>query len=381
MDSGARSGPDGSSFAGLTLMAISVLISTYNRAALLEGVLQSLRRQDFRPDDEVIVVDNGSTDHTSRILARAASDFPAPLRHFRETTPGKTAAMIAGLRVATGDVVALTDDDVHVADDWLAAIRQIFDDPTVALVGGRVDPLWERPAPAWLWAEGDEEAALYGALSSPLALLHYGAAQELGSRTAVGANMAVRRQVIEALGGFRPDLGRHRGTLLGGEDHDFCQRAVAAGYRCEYRPELRVRHHVPAERTRLRYFTRWFFWSGATEAILESHELATGTAKRAAHRHYLRRLVLTSAATVGRVVTGRWRDAINHAMGAAYAAGYLAQRMKLAIRGAVPRRVRSNQLPPEGGSEQQGSSKGKSSESEERASHRSAAAQQAGVHG
>ena len=91
-------------------------------------------------------------------------------------------------------------------------------------------------------------------MSSPLALLHYGEAQDLGRRTAVGANMAVRRSVFEALGGFAPHLGKRRGTLLGGEDHDFCQRAVAAGYRCEYRPELRVRHWVPAERTRLPLF-------------------------------------------------------------------------------------------------------------------------------
>jgi cellulose synthase/poly-beta-1,6-N-acetylglucosamine synthase-like glycosyltransferase len=88
-------------------------------------------------------------------------------------------------------------------------------------------------------------------MASPLALLHYGEAQELGIRSALGANMIVRRTVLDALGGFDPHFGRRSGTLLSGEDHDFCERAVAAGYRCEYRPECAYntgsrRAHTPA---------------------------------------------------------------------------------------------------------------------------------------
>ncbi len=168
-------------------MRISVLITTYNRAALLEVTLQALRVQSYAPDDEVIVVDNGSLDETATVIARAAADFPVPLRQIRETTPGKPAALRAGVRTASGDVLALTDDDVLVSDDWVATVRQIFSDPSMALVGGRVDPLWERPAPSWLHI--DDARGRYSSMCSPLALLHYGEAQELGPRTAVGANL------------------------------------------------------------------------------------------------------------------------------------------------------------------------------------------------
>ena len=312
-------------------MRISVIITTYNRAALLQTTLQALRAQDYRRDDEVIIVDNGSSDGTLQVVARAASGFPAALRLVREATPGKTAALIAGIRIATGDVLALTDDDVLVDDTWLATVRQIFSDPSMALVGGRVDPLWERPAPSWLRIDEDAEGR-YGSMCSPLALLHYGQAQELGDRTAVGANMAVRRDVLEALGGMRVDLGRRRGTLLCGEDHDLCQRAVAAGLRCEYRPELRVQHWVPAERTRLRYFARWFFWSGITHALLEKPSRADRS-NPAAHRHFVKQLILSSLRSVIRLIAGRRREAIEQAMEAAFAAGYLMQRLKLLIRG------------------------------------------------
>ena len=178
------------------------------------------------------------------------------------------------------------------AEDWIETIRCLFRDPSLALVGGRVDPNWQRPAPAWLEVEQNGK---YTAMTSPLALLHYGEAQDLGGHTAVGANMAVRRSLFEVLGGFATHLGKKRGTLLGGEDHDFCQRAVVAGYRCEYRPELRVRHWVPAERTRFRYFLRWFFWSGITHAVIDRAQDSEATMQSPPPTiHYLRRFLVVS---------------------------------------------------------------------------------------
>jgi len=53
-------------------MTVSVIIATFNRAVLLETCLEYLERQPFGPHDEVIVVDNGSTDNTARVIADAA---------------------------------------------------------------------------------------------------------------------------------------------------------------------------------------------------------------------------------------------------------------------------------------------------------------------
>jgi len=311
----------------MAMLSISVVIATHNRAQLLRGTLDRLRTQAFAPGDEVIVVDNASTDATADVINAAAEGFPVPLHRRHDLSPGKAPALNAAILFARGDVLALTDDDVLVADDWIAIMRRLFEDPSVALVGGRVDPHWQRAAPAWLQVE---EQGRYGTMSSPLALLHYGEAQNLGQRTAVGANMAVRRAVFESLGGFAPNLGKRRGTLLGGEDHDLCQRAVNAGYHCEYRPELRVRHWVPAERTRLRYFLRWFFWSGITHAVMEGATDSTGqTAEHppASRLHWLRRFVLGSAAVPLQALSGRVSAAAAQAMDAAYALGYLAVRV------------------------------------------------------
>jgi hypothetical protein len=239
--------------------------------------------------------------------------------------PGKAPALNAAITVARGDILALTDDDVLVADDWIPAIRRVFKDPAIALVAGRVDPRWQRQAPSWLQVARHGQ---YGPMSSPLALLHYGETQQLGSRTAVGANMVIRRAAFEALGGFAAHLGKRRGTLLSGEDHDLCRRAVAAGYRCEYRPEVRVQHWVPAERVRLRYFVRWFFWSGITHAAIESPAASNGVRPRRplTLRYLLRRVVVGFSSALVQMVAGRTASAAAQLMDSAFALGYLASR-------------------------------------------------------
>jgi GT2 family glycosyltransferase len=302
-------------------MRISVVIATYNRASLLAGCLAQLGRQAYEPGDEIVVVDNGSRDDTRRVIERAAALSPVPLRYLHEAAPGKPPAMNAGVGAATGDVLALTDDDVLVADDWIATLRAIFSDPGIALAGGRVDPRWERPAPGWLPVDPHRP---YGRMTSPLALLHYGERQVLGQRTAVGANMAVRREVLAAVGGFALSLGRLRGSLLGGEDHDLCHRVAVAGYRCEYRPELRAQHWVPAERLRLRYYARWFYWSGITNALLDTGGAAGGRVTP----YWWGRLLAAPANAGASLLRRQPPAAVAALMDGAFALGYISRRLK-----------------------------------------------------
>ena len=314
-------------------MAISVVITTYNRASLLDATLEQLRRQVYEPEDEVIVVDNASTDDTAEVIARVAAGFPVRLTALRESVPGKTPALNTGIKAARGDILALTDDDVIVAEDWMSTIRRLFGDPSRGLVGGRVEPLWEQPAPRWLRVERNDR---YNQMASPLALLHYGDAQELGARTAVGANLVVRRAVHDAIGGFAPHLGRRRGTLLCGEDHDFCARAVAAGHRCEYRPELRVRHWVPAARIRLRYHVRWFYWSGVTNAMLDAGPAPDGGPL--VPPYLVRRILTAPLSCLKHVAAARQAEAAEQLLQAVFATGYIGERIRSRFRadGGVP---------------------------------------------
>lgn len=250
--------------------SLSILICTYNRAALLEETLAALAgaHHPAACAVETIVVDNNSTDDTPDVVRRAAGQTPWPVRYVRETRQGKSFALNTGLAVSRGDILALTDDDVLPAEDWLARIVEHFRTSEIVFLFGKVLPRWEvLPPPELLTPEARD---IWG----PLALIDYGdtpdryeAASFHRQRLPIGANLAVRRDVVERIGGWRTDLGKVDNTLIAGEDHEFCVRLYRAGlYSGLYDPAVRVKHFVPAARLSRAYFRQWFYWHGRTLA-------------------------------------------------------------------------------------------------------------------
>jgi glycosyltransferase involved in cell wall biosynthesis len=248
----------------------TVLIATYNRAALLDATLESIAclRAPGRTWD-VVVVDNNSRDETKVVVERRARSFPVPLRYMLETRQGRSSALNAGIAIADGTVLAMTDDDVQVEEGWLAAACDAIlesGDPMLRYAGGPVEPIWEAPPPAWLdLTRGD----LWGTI----AIQDHGGdafVYEAARKVPLGANMAADRSLFQELGGFRADLGRTSGaTPLGQEVPEWLMRVRAAGGRGLYLPAMRVRHHVPAARLTRRYFRRWWYGKGVSRAALE----------------------------------------------------------------------------------------------------------------
>jgi GT2 family glycosyltransferase len=310
----------------MTRPTISVLIATYNRAALLADCLESIREQPFESGDEVIIVDNASTDETAAVIERFARSASTRVLTLLEREPGKTPALATGIARASGTILALTDDDVCVGRGWITTIRQRFGaDPELALLAGRIDPRPERPWPTWL-VLGRER---FGRLSAPLGLVHYGEAQPLGPRSALGGNVAIRRDVLNALGGFAKQLGRIRGTLLCGEDHELSQRIVTSGYRAVYDPALCVRHWVPLERARLSYFLRWSFWAGATHSLMDAQNGGRDVTSVQARvpRYLWKRAVMAAVQATTELVRGRGPLVVERLMDGGFAIGYISDRL------------------------------------------------------
>jgi len=310
-------------------MTVSVVIATFNRAALLAECLEHLSRQPFADGDEVIVVDNASTDETARVIEAARAAFIVPLHHLDEPAPGKSRAIARAMTIASGDVLAFTDDDVNVEAGWLAAVRAVMRDDDVALVGGPVLPRWEAPPPRWLrGAHGLRRSASlsgerYDRLASPLALLHYGSSPiDLGPRTVLGANMAVRRSAFLQIGGFAPHLGKLRGTLLSGEDRELCRLVQAGGMRAVYAPDARVQHFVPADRMRIAYYMSWFFWSGITMATLDREQGVGGRTILGVPLYLIKRASFGALRAAGAALIGNLAAAVDRALDVAFAAGY-----------------------------------------------------------
>jgi GT2 family glycosyltransferase len=293
----------------------SVIIATYNRAALLDECLEHLCRQRLLPGDQIIVVDNGSTDDTAAVVARHQRGCPVPIQLLRESTPGKSRAIARAVAVATGDILAFTDDDVNVGEGWLDAVRDAMNDPAVALAGGPVKPRWQSTVPEWIRRGRDQHPRL----GAPIALLDYGEKSiDLGPRTLLGANLAVRKDVFVKAGGFPVALGKLRGTLLSGEDHELCRRVQDAGFVARYVPNATVEHWVPADRARVSYFLRWFYWSGITHAIMDGPGPKSPSRTLAGLPLYL----IVRAA----LATGNRASALNAAVDVAFTFGYAVER-------------------------------------------------------
>ena len=252
---------------------IAVLIATYNRAALLAETLDELAQSRTDPalPWEVVVVDNNSSDGTREVVLSRQARFPVPLRYVFEEKQGRSAALNTAIGVTAAPFLLFTDDDVRVDPGWLLAGATALRDGA-DYVGGPVAPIWETPPPPWLdLSRGD----LWGTI----AICNYGNERfvyEERQRVPLGANMGVRRSLVERVGGFRTDLGRTTGRrVLGQEVPELLARARAAGLRGVYVPQMTVRHHIPAWRLTKRYFRQWWTGKGYSRAILDAAQPIT----------------------------------------------------------------------------------------------------------
>ena len=104
---------------------VSVVIPVKDDAPMLENCLESLRRQSRAPD-EIIVVDNGSTDDSVWVARLSGATV------ITESRPGITAAASCGYDAAHGDVIARCDADSVLPTDWLARIEHVLAEHTEA---------------------------------------------------------------------------------------------------------------------------------------------------------------------------------------------------------------------------------------------------------
>jgi GT2 family glycosyltransferase len=247
---------------------VSVVVSTYNRADRLQLALEALLAQTGDVSYEVIVVDNNSTDRTAGIVAAIAERPNGRVRYAFEPRQGLSYGRNTGIALARGSIIALSDDDVRVATDWVERLHRTFAaHPEIDYIGGRVLPHWMAPPPRWLTM----------AHWSPLALQDYGAEPLVSGRERaiclVGANLAFRRRVFDIVGLFTPALGRIKDGIGSTEDHDMQLRVWRAGMRGLYAPSIVAVADVTPDRMEKRYHRRWHRGHGRHCAMMRLREL------------------------------------------------------------------------------------------------------------
>lgn len=227
------------------LPQISIIIPAYNAATTLPACIESLLAQSYPSTSyEVIVVENGSTDKTHAI----ASTYPVEVLHSQARGPA--AARNLGIEHSAADIVAFTDADCVAAPDWLAELIPLYQDETVAGVGGGI-LAYHRARPTLVERFSDEH--------SPLVNYWSGADEFLPHLYT--ANASFRRAAVQQVGGFNPHL-------YTGEDVDLSWRIqLQLELRLAYAPSAVVYHQ---HRTTRQALARQYRQYGFGEIMLDT---------------------------------------------------------------------------------------------------------------
>ena len=257
---------------------ISVVIATHSleRWTDLVTAVTGVRDQSLSPRETIVVVDRNPD-----LLARARDELDGIIAVENDRFPGAGGARNAGCAHATGDVLAFIDDDVRPDPGWLAELARPFSDPGVLGVGGTIAPDFDTARPGWFPDEFDWViGCTYRGLPKGQARV----------RNLIGANMSMRRDRFEQLGGFRENFGKV-GTRASPEETDLCVRASQRWPEMcwLHRPEASVRHRVPAGRVEFAYFVRRCWHEGIGKADMAT-VVGAGDAS-SSEREYVRRVL------------------------------------------------------------------------------------------
>ena len=260
---------------------LSVVICAYtdDRWEDLVASATSVLTQRVPPAELIVVID-----HNEHLLAKAAEQLPGA-KVIPNTGPkGLSGARNTGVGASSSTVVAFLDDDATAESDWTSHLLAPYSDPDVLGVGGWAVPEWVDGEPSWMpeefyWVVG----CSYRGLPTSTAPV----------RNLIGCNMSVRRDVLDAVGGFDVDLGRTADRPLGCEETELCIRAtdLHPGGRFMLEPRAVVHHRVPGTRTRWRYFRDRCRAEGVSKAWV-TRRVGSGSGLSSERAHAVRALPL-----------------------------------------------------------------------------------------
>jgi len=203
------------------LPSVSVIIPVFNGGAALKNCLKALKAQTYTGQIEIVVVNDGSTDESSRV----AKTFKGIIL-IEQENKGRAVARNRGLFGSSGEIIAFTDADCLPRPDWLEKlVFSLLKENNPGLVSGSII----LPLSANFWQRLDHQAW----------------AHSIGPRAAAGktlfgstANMCLLRSVFDRVGGFDE-------RLRGSEDSDLAFRVHKAGYENYFEPLAVVAHEHP----------------------------------------------------------------------------------------------------------------------------------------
>lgn len=220
---------------------ISVCVCTYHRDAMLARLIKLLALQETANilNVDLVVVDNDAAGPSRDLVLRLSQELGLQIKYEVEPVRTIAAARNHALRLAEGDFIALIDDDEFPPPNWLLTMYRAIQTFDVDGVLGPVKPFFEQMPPPWLM-----RGEFSGAPAIPTGTL-------LCQEQTYAGNAMVKAEVC-VLRGTPFD----ESFKIGGEDQDFFQNAMRAGYRFVAVEEATVYETVPPERWTKKYYVR-----------------------------------------------------------------------------------------------------------------------------
>ena len=284
-------------------MQVTVAICTYQRADALRAAMESLAQCDPPGEPwQLLIVDNADEPAVRELVESFKNRLP--VTYVAESKTGVSHARNRALAECTTPVVVFADDDVTFDHAWLRRMADaIAQHDECDFWGGRVKPVWLTDQPAWFAPD-----------RCPMLLdmiVHYDGGDEPRAwdrqtlKPFFCANLAMRVDAAQAVGGFDTGAG-HFGQRRGaGEDGFMVDALVSRGGRGWYVGDAVVHHPVPPERVTRRFARRFAWRQGWVSA--ETHRRLEGGDAQRLPRWWYRVAIEQGCRSFGRWIAGLLR--------------------------------------------------------------------------
>lgn len=228
---------------------VSVIIPTYNRGKLLPNTLDSFLSQDYPRDRyEIIIANNNSTDDTQPVIHEYCSKNPQ-ITALLEKRQGVHYARNSAAKIAKGDILYFTDDDMVADPSLITEIVKVFDlDPLIGSATGKIIGNFEVPPPRWVkkhlmnrYLSLTENNTPEGIVVSRKDIVY-------------SCHEAIRKDVFFECGGFNPE--NTAGVWIGDGETGLGIKMKKAGYIFAYTSRSVIYHLIPKSRMTLQYLIK-----------------------------------------------------------------------------------------------------------------------------
>ncbi len=195
---------------------ISIIIPVYNAEKYIDKLIREALNQKA---DEVIIVDDGSTDNTAEIVKKY------PVKYVYQKNSGPASARNRGFKESHGDIVVFTDSDCIPQKDWISRLLEGFTTDDVAAVAGSYNIT-------------NPGSLLASCIHEEIKLRHLRLKKIEYIKFFGSYNVAIKRHIFEEVRGFNEDY-----KAASVEDNDLSYKILNSGFRIKFQDSALVAHH------------------------------------------------------------------------------------------------------------------------------------------